>query len=201
MPPFARVPYQPFSRTAVVAIARANGACSARRSMTTRPAAVPSRPAGQSPSVEPGLWQRVGEYWWEGMPPDSRESGWTGKHGADGVVFPADEDWEYAWSAAFIDYVMRIAGAGNRFPYAADHAHYINIAKQMALGRTSGWLIAAEQPDAYAPRPGDLICTGRGDAAGLTYDDLPAARFPAHCDIVVDTSRARADQRDRRQRG
>jgi hypothetical protein len=38
--------------------------------------------------------------------------------------------------------------------------------------------------------PGDLICHGRGRAAALRYDDLPAASlFPSHCDIVVDTSK------------
>ena len=36
--------------------------------------------------------------------------------------------------------------------------------------------------------PGDLICTGRGSAGTLRYDDLPAGKFPAHCDIVVDTA-------------
>ncbi len=83
---------------------------------------------------------------------------------------------------------MRIAGAGARFPYAADHADYINIGRQMADGTTSGWLITAERPETYAPVPGDLICTGRGGSAALRYDDLPAGRFPAHCDIVVDTT-------------
>jgi hypothetical protein len=57
----------------------------------------------------------------------------------------------------------------------------------MALGKTWGWLITAERPNAYAPQPGDLICVGRGKAATLTYDDLPAPRFPAHCNIVVAT--------------
>ena len=57
----------------------------------------------------------------------------------------------------------------------------------MALGQASGWLITAERPDAYAPQPRDLICTVRAEAAGLTYDDLPVAQFPAHCDVVVDT--------------
>ena len=87
------------------------------------------------------------------------------------------------------------------FPYAADHAHYINIAKEMTLGQATGWLITAERPSAYAPQPGDLICAGRGSAAAVTYDDLPAGQFPAHCAIVVDTSVPGADQRDRRQRG
>lgn len=188
VPPFARVPYQPFSRIAVVAIAlrewRLFGMPVDDAAPGTRPPPAPQ----DKPEREPGLWQRVGEYWWVGMPPGSFGSAWTGKHDGKGAVFPAGEDGDYAWSAAFIDYVMRIAGAGERFPYAADHAHYIDIARQMALGRASGWLVTAEPPDAYAPRPGDLICVGREWARDLTYADLPAGRFPAHCDIVVDTA-------------
>jgi hypothetical protein len=58
----------------------------------------------------------------------------------------------------------------------------------MAAGRTSGWLITAERPEAYAPQPGDLICLGRASARDLRYADLPAGHFPGHCDIVVDMS-------------
>lgn len=188
VPPFARVPYQAFDRTAVVAIAlrewRLFGSLVDDAAPDSQPPPLPQ----DKPERQPGLWQRIGEYWWVGMPPDSQESGWTGKHDANGTVFPASDDAVYAWSAAFVDYVMRVAGAGDRFPYAADHSYYIDIARKMALGRTSGWLITAERPDAYAPQPGDLICAGRADAAGLTYADLPVAHFPAHCSIVVDTS-------------
>src|SRR5487761_789895 len=120
-----------------------------------------------------------------GATPESR---WTGKHDAAGQVFPAAVNGTYAWSAAFVSYVMRIAGAGSRFPYSDAHATYIDIAKEMTDGTATGWLIAAAAPDAYAPQPGDLICLGRGAAARLTYDDLPAGRFPSHCDIVVATA-------------
>jgi hypothetical protein len=82
--------------------------------------------------------------------------------------------------------VMRTAGAGTAFPYAADHATYINLAKRMTLGVDTGWLMTAERPSAYAPVPGDLICHGRDRAASLRFDDLPTMEvFPAHCDIVV----------------
>jgi hypothetical protein len=124
------------------------------------------------------------------MDPGARESRWTGKHDEFGREFPPEDDGDYAWSAAFISYVMRIAGAGNAFPYAADHAVYINAAKRMTLGTAQGWLVSAERPSAYAPLPGDLICHGRNQAASLRYDDLPTATlFPAHCDIVVETPR------------
>ena len=185
VPPFANGPYEPFSRAAVVAIAlrewRLFGSPVDDDPPGTRPEPAPE----DKPEREQGLWQRVGEYWWLGMPPGSPESAWTGKHDGRGAEFAAKVDGRYAWSAAFVSYVMRIAGAANRFPYAADHADYINAAAQ---GPGQGWLITAERPESYAPRPGDLICVGRGKSAKLRFDDLPAPRFPSHCDIVVATA-------------
>jgi len=186
VPPFARVPYAPISRAAVVAIAlrewRLFGSPVDDDPPDTRPPPLPD----QKPEREEGLWQRVGEYWWLGMNAGSPEAAWTGEHDAQGNIFPANVDGDYAWSAAFVSYVMRMAGAVGGFPYSASHSTYINIAKQMALHQTSGWIITAERPDTYAPVPGDLICLGRGSARSLTYDDLPAGAFPGHCDIVVD---------------
>jgi hypothetical protein len=185
-PPFATVPYEPISRASVVAIALREWRLFGQLVDDNPPDTYPPMSPDQMPDHMPGLWQRVGEYWWLGMDAGTTASAWTGEHDADGSVFPADEVDDYAWSAAFISYVMRIAGAGSQFPYSEDHSYYIDVAKEMALGETSGWLITAERPSAYAPQPGDLICLGRGKAASLTYDELPAPRFPAHCDIVVD---------------
>ena len=184
VPPFARVPYEPPSRTSIVAIALREWNLFGRA--IEDPAQPP--PTGPKPEREPGYWQRVGEYWWLGMNAAAPESPWTGKHDASGRVFPPEDDAEYAWSAAFISYVMRIAGFGPRFPYAPNHATYINLAAEMSQGRTSGWLIRAERPEVYAPVAGDLICMGRGGASGLTYNDLPAGRFPAHCAVVVSSA-------------
>ena len=185
VPAFAMVPYEPISRMSVVAIAlrewRLFGQPVDDEPPGTRPPPLPE----DMPERQPGLWQRVGEYWWLGMDAGSAEAAWTGKHDASGQVFPADEDGFYAWSAAFVSYVMRIAGAGRQFPYSESHSTYINIAKQMADGQTKRWLVTAERPAAYAPQSGDLICMGRGPATSLTYDALPAGLFPAHCDIVV----------------
>ena len=180
-PPFATVPYQQFSRAAVVAITMREWKAWGSQVNDD------DHLNWDKPEREEGLWQRVGEYWWIGMPSGSPESRWTGKHDEYGQVFPADEDGKYAWSAAFVSYVMRIAGAGNRFPYSPDHAYYINIARQMAMGTAQGWLVTAERPEAYAPQPGDLVCYGRDQAASLRYDNLPTAEaFPSHCDIVVE---------------
>lgn len=185
VPPFAKVPYQRFSRQAVVAIALREWRLFGRN--IADPEADSIRTI--KPEREEGLWQRVGEYWWLGLNAGSKESGWTGKHDGQGQVFPREDDGEYAWSAAFISYVMRIAGAGDRFPYSADHADYINAAKRMKLGQAGKWLVVAERVQDYAPRLGDLVCFGRGSARGLRYEDLPTpGLFTSHCDIVVDTA-------------
>jgi hypothetical protein len=188
VPPFARIPYEPISRDSIVAIALREWRLFGEPVDDDPPGTRPRPAPDEKPEREPGLWQRVGEYWWLGLNAGAPEAAWTGKHDENGVVFPADQDGDFAWSAAFVSYVMRIAGAGPRFPYAPDHATYIDIAKQMATGATTGWLVTAERPEAYAPLPGDLICQARGHAAALRYDDLPAGHFPGHCDIVVDTS-------------
>ena len=188
VPPFARIPYQPFSRDAVVAIALREWRLFGSAVDDDPPGSYRPATPDDKPERQQGLWQRIGEYWWLAMNAGAPEAAWTGRHDATGVVFPASEDGTYAWSAAFVSYVMRIAGAGAHFPYSASHSDYINLAKQMKLGQTSGWLIVAEPLDAYAPQPGDLICLGRGGARDLRYDDLPAGHFPGHCDIVVDTS-------------
>ena len=113
------------------------------------------------PERFPGLWERVGRSWWLGQNADRPEAAWTGMHDEHGTEFEARRDGDYAWSAAFISYVMRTAGAGARFPYAPSHYVYINVAKKMKLGSTTGWVIVAEQLDDYAPVPGDLICNSR----------------------------------------
>ena len=183
-PPFAQMPYEPFSRVQAVAIARDEWRLFGQNVDDN-----PPDPSGESESNGdlqrlPGYWQRVGEYWWLGQDASRRESAWTGMHDENGQEFDINRADYYAWSAAFISYVMRTAGAGARFPYAPSHSVYIDIAKDMALGRTSGWVVVAERVDQYAPAPGDLICFWRGRRR-VTYDMLPVRHFPAHCDIVV----------------
>jgi hypothetical protein len=182
-PPFATVPYQPFSRSAAVAIATDEW-----RLWGSRVGKMPDYKLTESSMGErqQGLWQRVGEYWWEGMNASDPESRFTGKHDASGDVFPIAAHDDYAWSAAFISYVMRIAGAGNDFPYAPDHATYINYAARAAQGKIAHPLLIAENPAAYAPRLGDLACFPRGNARHLIFADLPTSyNFTSHCGIVV----------------
>ena len=176
VPPFARWPYQRFSREAAVQIAyrewRAFG----------QPVVVPNTRLPFDNERAEGLWQRVGEYWWLGLPMgSSADQNFTGIHDQNGSLFPVGQDGTYAWSAAFIDYVMRMAGAGRRFPYSPNHSDYINAARQRSQ---PSLVIGAERPERYAPQRGDLICMWRGRQP-VRFDDLPAGRFPSHCDLVV----------------
>jgi hypothetical protein len=178
IPPFARWPYEPFSREAAVQIAL--GEWRAFR----KPISYPNVAETEDDEREEGLWQRVGLYWWIGLDPSWPQSSWTGIHDQNGQVFPANEDGNFAWSAAFIAYVMRMAGAGSSFPYSETHADYINAAAE----HVPGVALQAERVTVYAPQIGDLICLWRG-ARPVTFDQLPAGRFPGHCDIVVDIKR------------
>jgi hypothetical protein len=177
VPDFAARPYVPFNREDAVAIALREWRLFG--SLSDLPGS--PEPAVAKPERAPGLWQRIGEYWWLGLGGKGREARWTGKHDESGRAFPALDDERYAWSAAFISYVMRIAGAGERFPYAANHAAYVNAA---AAGRSS--LLAAHAPQSYVPKRGDLLCFGREWASHLRFAELPTGGFwPGHCAIVV----------------
>ncbi len=188
VPAFARAPYEPFSRSAAIAVALREwrlfgGPVNDDPPGYSSGGYVEDAPAPEKPERVQGLWQRVGEYWWLGLPDGAPEQRWTGKHDARGQVFPPEDDGRYAWSAAFISYVMRIAGAGPLFPYAAAHSVYIDLATS-GRGR---YAIAAQDPAIYAPVPGDLVCLGRKQARDIQFADLPAGEFPSHCDIVIDS--------------
>ena len=174
VPDFAAKPYVPFNREDAVAIAL--------REWRLFGSLTGDQPEGrQKPERAPGLWERVGEYWWLGLGGASREARWTGKHDENSRIFPASDDERYAWSAAFVSYVMRIAGAGDRFPYAPNHATYVNAA---ASGTSP--ILRAHAPQSYAAKLGDLLCFGREWASGLSFADLPTGAFwPGHCAIVV----------------
>ena len=189
-PPFARMPYEAFSRTEAVAIAEQEWRLFGARVDDDPPPPGGFDPApADDPARTPGHWERIGEYWWLGQDVDRPESAWTGMHDENGREIDERRSDYYAWSAAFISYVMRTAGAGARFPYAPSHDVYINIAKEMKLGHTSGWAVVAYPVDEYAPVPGDLICYSR-EPHRLTYEKLPRRRFAAHCDMVAARDKA-----------
>src|SRR6516164_3100520 len=144
-PPFARVPYEKFSRADAVAIAEQEWRLFGQRVDDDPPHRGSDTEANDNLQRVPGFWQRIGEYWWLGQDANRRESAWTGMHDETGEEIDDRHADYYAWSAAFISYVVRTAGAGARFPYASSHYVYINIAKEMKLSLTSGWVLVAER--------------------------------------------------------
>src|SRR5262249_33515489 len=67
VPPFARVPYQPFSRSAVVAIALREWRLFGSPVDDDPPGSYRPATPDDKPERQQGLWQRVGEYWWLAM--------------------------------------------------------------------------------------------------------------------------------------
>jgi hypothetical protein len=184
-PPFIRNCYGVFNRASAVAIAMAEWRAWGQVVYDGNPADDGPVDPGTKAERQPGFWQRVGLYWWLGMNESDPTAGWTGEHDASGNIFVPEDDGDYAWSAAFISFVMRMAGAGPAFPYSESHSVYINAAIAETQDHLGEYAIQAEPPETYAPVVGDLVCYGRNGAATLTYADLPTGRFTGHCGIVV----------------
>ena len=122
-----------------------------------------------------GAWQRIGDYW--------REIGGAYKN-------LTGKDRGYAWSAAFISWCMRQAGAGAAFPYSAGHAKYINAAIRNA-GDSSAPLIG-HRLSGYKLKPGDLIGYWRGETK-ITFDNArKIGWYDSHTDIVVEVQAGKA---------
>jgi hypothetical protein len=117
---------------------------------------------------EDGWFQRVGKYWVEG----------TDTHGIDG------RNHESAWSATFISWVAKQAGAGSRFRYSMMHSVYISQAIRDKLnGRTQAgyWGFRLNEVE---PTVGDLICWSR--QSGIDYDHQAGGVYKGHSDIIVE---------------
>jgi hypothetical protein len=112
-------------------------------------------------------WYRdVGLYWSEGVHDDTL-------NGRDDVP----------WSAAFISWVMRTAGAGPRFRYNAQHSAYIARAiRDLRQGQAQAgyWCYRLNE---QRPEPGDIVCWARQH--GIDYDHQNGGDYKGHCDIVI----------------
>lgn len=117
---------------------------------------------------ENGWWQRVGVYWTN-----------IGRDDLDG------RDHEWPWSAAFISWIMRQAGAGARFTYSASHATYISKSiRDRIQGNANasywGFRLAERKPQV-----GDLVCWDRDPDKLVDYDHQHGGDYKSHTDLVV----------------
>jgi hypothetical protein len=103
-------------------------------------------------------------------------------------ALPSGTSWwsDTPWSAAFISWVMKKAGAGADFKYSSSHTVYVHAAKQ---NREQGNAKAfkAYRISEVAPRVGDLVCQPR-ENSGITYDRLDGKHYASHCDVVTAVS-------------
>jgi hypothetical protein len=116
---------------------------------------------------EDGWYQRIGRYWQEGV----------GVNGIDG----RNHGWY--WSAAFISWVMKDAGAGPKFKYSDQHSQYISQAIRDHLQNNAaagywGWRLNEAKPAI-----GDIVCWGR--ESGVDYDHQKQGNYAGHSDVIV----------------
>lgn len=127
---------------------------------------------------DPGYWQRVITYWREGLQNNSL----TKRSEVISIDHP--------WSAAFIAFVMKQAGVGDRFPYAASHSGSIKEAIYNRLNSIDQASLIGHRISDYSPQPGDLICATRSWARGqVTYENANQFDFfPSRCELVIRTT-------------
>jgi hypothetical protein len=119
---------------------------------------------GQIKETEPGIIERLRAYWHS-----AGVTGWT----------EARMRTE-AWSAAFISFLMKQAGAGSNFKYSASHSVFIREAVKNRKANNSN-PFKAYKPSEVKIEVGDLV--GFPRQSGVTYDTTTA--YAAHTDVVV----------------
>lgn len=122
--------------------------------------------AGHKEGEDP-FFKRVGTYWSVGVDDDTLD----GRHNVP-------------WSAAFISWMMRTAGAENRFVYSPQHSVYISRAiRDMAQQKQQAgyWCCRLNE---QRPVPGDIVCWAR--EPGVDYDHQQGGNYMGHCDLVVE---------------
>jgi len=97
------------------------------------------------------------------------------------------------WSAAFVSFVVRKGGAGNKFLYKDAHHHYIRQALLAAVDNVADTAYVAKKFEDHVVKVGDIVAKGRGSAKNFTWDKaLEKARhatkrnYISHCDVVVE---------------
>jgi hypothetical protein len=85
-----------------------------------------------------------------------------------------------AWSATFISYLMKLAGAENDFKYSSSHSVYIRDAIKNRKENNSK-KFKAYKPNEVSIQVGDLVCYPR--QSGINYDTT--SPYMSHCDLIT----------------
>lgn len=119
------------------------------------------------------LASRVGDYWGACGRPE-----WNGRTSGR------------PWSGAFVTWVMARSGySASDFPRDGRHGAYLSaLYDRERASRSAPFRLHA--PNEYAPKPGDLVCTGTAGPTWRYADPRTAHRrldnTANHCDIVTD---------------
>jgi hypothetical protein len=128
--------------------------------------------AGMNEHSEP-LNSRVGDYWGSCGHPE-----WNGRTSGR------------PWSGAFVSWVMTRSGVSpSAFAPAGRHSQYLmSLYDRERSGRGASFALHA--PSEYAPKEGDLVCTGTAGPTWRHADSRTARRridnTVSHCDVVTD---------------
>lgn len=119
-------------------------------------------PEDQSP-----LKERIGIYW-----------DFLGRPDLDGGD-------DVPWSAAFVSYMVNLAGAGPQFPYNAQHSAYFYRTINDKLTRRSKAFLGYRVAE-LTIAPGDILGMNRGTKPPIDYDwAAHHDDYGSHADIVV----------------
>ena len=152
IPPFARWPYQRFSREAAVQIAyrewRAFGQPVVVPNTDCRSTMSAPRACGSGSANIGGSACRLGEL---------ADQGFTGMHDQNGRVFPAGRGRQFRLVGGLYRLCDAHGRGGAPLPVFADPFR-LHQRRPAARDRRSNLVIVAERPESYAPQRGDLIC-------------------------------------------
>ncbi|ADU69796.1 DUF2272 domain-containing protein [Pantoea sp. At-9b] len=140
---------------------------------------------GQLKESDNAVYNRVGDYW-KSIPVYDIDGRTT-------LIDKKGHPYNPAWSAAFISFIIRTAGAGETFKYAQAHCHYIEFSRKAKKNNIPSAYYAVA-PDSAVPSVGDIICSGREYATNYSFEQAELAykadgHYPSHGDIVVDVNR------------
>ncbi|MFB6418598.1 DUF2272 domain-containing protein [Bradyrhizobium tunisiense] len=158
-------------------------------------AAAPSGFGARAANIAIGEWHRFGEQTYD----ISGQATHVGhKEAQDPYYRYVGEYWSFGvgddtltglntsvpWSAAFISWVMKTAGAGTRFNYYPAHSYYISRAiRDLQHGKTDAGYYCYPLGE-WKPQVGDIVCWAR--EAGIDYQHQNGGHYKGHCDIVVE---------------
>lgn len=104
---------------------------------------------------------------------------------------PPDDIGDFPWSAVFISWCAKTAGAtAAEFKFSDAHAVFVQAAIQNAESNVG--VFRGRRVDSYKPKVGDIIQRNRSGGT-ITYDQARArSNYPSHSAIVVEVNQAAA---------